>query len=54
MLSETDLKNAEKKNYLSYFEDGILDIIAGLLVLAFAMPARSSSSPGCLSCSTGQ
>jgi hypothetical protein len=37
MLSETDLKNAEKKNYLSYFEDGILDIIAGLLVLAFGL-----------------
>jgi hypothetical protein len=37
MLSETELKDAERKNYLSYFEDGIVDIISGLPVLTFGL-----------------
>jgi hypothetical protein len=37
MISESDLRNAERKNYLFYFEDGILDIIAGLPVLSFGL-----------------
>jgi hypothetical protein len=37
MISESDLRDAERKNYLYYFEDGILDIIAGLPVLSFGL-----------------
>lgn len=37
MISESDLRDAERKNYHFYFEDGILDIIAGLPVLSFGL-----------------
>jgi len=36
-MSESDLKDAERKTYLSYFDDGILDIVAGLPVLSFGL-----------------
>ena len=37
MLTESELKEAERKNYLSYFEDGIADTAAGLPVLSFGL-----------------
>lgn len=37
MLSETELNEAERKLYLSYHEDGVLDLIAGLPVLMFGL-----------------
>jgi len=36
-MSESDLKDAERKTFLSYFEDGIADIVAGLPVLSFGL-----------------
>jgi len=37
MRPETDLRDAERKLYLSYFEDGIADMIAGLPILLFGL-----------------
>jgi hypothetical protein len=37
MKSEIDLVNGERKTYLSYFDDGIIDIVAGLPVLSFGL-----------------
>jgi len=35
MMPETNLKDVERKAYLSYFEDGLADIFAGLPILIF-------------------
>ena len=37
MMSESDLRDTERKIYLSYFDDGILDIVAGLPILSFGL-----------------
>jgi hypothetical protein len=37
MMPETDLREAERKTYLSYFDDGIADIAGGLVVLLFGL-----------------
>jgi len=36
-MSDLDLRDAERKTYLSYFEDGIVDIVAGLPILLFGL-----------------
>ncbi len=43
-MSQTDLKDAERSTYLSYFEDGIADILGGLLVLNFGLGMLFNSS----------
>ncbi len=40
----SDLKDAERKNYLSYFDDGLTEIIAGLPVLCFGLGMVFDSS----------
>lgn len=37
MTQEIDLKELERKAWTAYFDDGLLDITAGLFVLAFGM-----------------
>ena len=37
MMMETELKEEERRIYLSYFEDGIADITGGLVVLLFGL-----------------
>ena len=37
MMPETNLKDVERKAYLSYFEDGLADIFAGLPILIFGL-----------------
>lgn len=37
MMSESDLNETERRLYLSYFEDGVLDVVAGLPVLMFGL-----------------
>ena len=37
MMNESDLRETERRNYLSYFGDGILDVVAGLPVLLFGL-----------------
>lgn len=37
MMSKIDLEDVEQKTYLSYFEDGIADIVAGLPILLFGL-----------------
>jgi len=44
MMSESDLREAERKTYLSYFEDGIADIAGGLTILLFGLGMVFESS----------
>jgi hypothetical protein len=44
MNSEIDLKDVERRAYLSYFKDGIADLIAGLPILAFGLGMTFDSS----------
>ena len=44
MMTETELKEAERRTYLSYFEDGIGDIVGGLVVLLFGLGMTFDSS----------
>jgi len=37
MTSEFDLKYLERKVYLTYSQDGLMDLVAGLFVLAFGL-----------------
>jgi hypothetical protein len=37
MRSELELKNLERKVYLTYSQDGLMDLVAGLFVLAFGL-----------------
>lgn len=44
MMLNIDLKDAERKTYLSYFNDGIADILAGLPILSFGLGMVFDSS----------
>ena len=44
MASEMDLKSIERKTYLTFFEDGIADIVAGLPVLLFGLGMTTDES----------
>ena len=37
MMPESDLRDTERKTYLSYFDDGIADIAGGLTILLFGL-----------------
>ena len=37
MMTESDLRDTERKTYLSYFDDGIADIAGGLTILLFGL-----------------
>ena len=39
MTTETDLKRLERKAWTSFFQDGLLDILMGLVLLAVGFPA---------------
>jgi hypothetical protein len=44
MMKQSNLKETEQKTYLSYFEDGIADIVAGLPVFSFGLGMVFDSS----------
>jgi MFS family permease len=44
MMSNLDLRDTERKTYLSYFDDGIADILAGLPVFSFGLGMIFDSS----------
>lgn len=43
-MSQQDLKEAERRLYLSYFDDGVIDFVAGLTVLFFGLGMLFSSA----------
>ena len=43
MSEKVDLKAIERKAYLSYFEDGLWDMVVGLFILCFGIDMATGS-----------
>ena len=43
MVNKIDLKEIERKAYLSYHQDGLLDIFIGMFIFAFGLYILSES-----------